>query len=496
MPAFNVESYLAECLDSILSQAYAPLEIVVVDDGSTDGTAAIARRYAEQHPAVRLVATPNRGLGAARNRGVAESSGDLLAFADSDDTVVAGAYELMVESLERSGSDFVVGSMQRDAPGGFEEPRWMRRLHGRRRIAATVDDCPEILGDVFAWNKVFRRAFWERQGLAFPEGVRYEDQVAMTYAYLTADAFDVVTPPVYNWRIRQDGSAITDRRDDLADLADRIRTKRTALETVRTLGSPEVLDVFRERVLPGDLWRYFAHVPGCSEEYWQALHGAVREFWRDSAFVRSRLTVPNRVVAWLVGQDRRHDAETVLGYAAACDGPLPTVVAHDEVLAALPYWDDPEAGIPLDLYRLRSDELGWNAPLDEVRIEHNSLVLKGSASIGQVSEGDALVRLVLTAGDGSTTLSGRGSADGFELRADLGALLTGRPPDVRDAPRIWRVGLQWESHALRHVGAFTDAPAEAAMSVLVDGAEVGIAYGSTGLSITAWPSVMAERRPA
>ncbi|MGH3358016.1 MAG: glycosyltransferase family 2 protein, partial [Nocardioidaceae bacterium] len=485
-----------ECLDSILTQSYEPLEIVVVDDGSTDGTATVARRYADRHPNVRLVATPNHGLGAARNRGVSESAGELIAFADSDDTVVAGAYDVMAQALERSGSDFVVGSMQRHDGDGYDEPRWMGRLHARRRLGITVDDCPEILGDVFAWNKMFRRSFWERQGLAFPEGVRYEDQVALTYAYLTAEAFDVVSPPVYNWRIRSDGSAITDRRDDLDDLADRVRTKRTALETVRTLGSREVQAVFREQVLPGDLWRYFAHIPGCSDAYWQTLHEAVREFWRDGAFVRSRLTVPNRLTGWLVGQDRRRDAEAVVEHNAA-SGSLPIVVANDEVLAALPYWDDPEANVPLDLYRLRPDELGWAATIDAVRIERNSLVVKGSASLGRVDTGDALVRLMLTAGDGSTALSARAAADGFELRVDLGGLLAGRPPDVRDAPRVWRVTVQWETHGLRHEGTFTDAPLGAGASGSIGDAEVEVAFTAAGLSVTARPLAIAEqRRPA
>ncbi|UYM04634.1 glycosyltransferase family 2 protein [Solicola gregarius] len=103
VPAYNVERYLAECLDSILAQSYEPLDVVIVDDGSTDGTATIARTYADTYPNVRLVPTPNHGLGAARNRGVAESAGELIAFADSDDTVVAGAYDELVGALEAVG---------------------------------------------------------------------------------------------------------------------------------------------------------------------------------------------------------------------------------------------------------------------------------------------------------------------------------------------------------------------------------------------------------
>ena len=91
---------------------------------------------------------------------------------------------------------------------------------------------PEILGDVFAWNKVFRRTFWDGAGLAWPEGVRYEDQPTTTRAYLAARAFDVLPEVVYHWRIRYDGTSITQQRSSVRDLADRLATKRMSLATV------------------------------------------------------------------------------------------------------------------------------------------------------------------------------------------------------------------------------------------------------------------------
>ncbi|UYM04635.1 hypothetical protein [Solicola gregarius] len=390
--------------------------------------------------------------------------------------------------------------MRRYDGRAYDEPRWMARLHERNRLGLTVDDRPDILGDVFAWNKVFRRSFWERESLAFPQGVRYEDQVTLTHAYLTARSFDVVRPVVYNWRIRSDGSAITDGRNDLADLEDRVRTKRTALQTVRALGSPAVQAAFRERVLPGDMWRYFAHVPGCGDEYWATLHSAVREFWRDGALRRSRLTPANRLAGWLVCQGRRRDAEAVMRYEAAKGPGLETVVANDEVLAALPYWDDPEASIPLDLYRLRPDELGWESELTSVVLEREALVLRGRACLSGAHSGDALVRVVLTAGDGTSVKSARASADGFEARFDLSAMLDGWPPDVRDAPRVWRSSVQWETHGLRHAGPFTDLAdamcsdadgaryePRALATTTIGGAHVDVGFGRSGLRVVAHP---------
>ena len=96
VPAYNRERYLGEALDSIFAQDYRPLEVIVADDGSTDGTARVARAYSE----VRLLSLPHRGVAAARNAAIAASTGSLLAFLDSDDLWVAGKLDAQVGLLE------------------------------------------------------------------------------------------------------------------------------------------------------------------------------------------------------------------------------------------------------------------------------------------------------------------------------------------------------------------------------------------------------------
>ncbi len=222
MPAYDVAAYLPECLDSILAQRHRELDVVVVDDGSPDQSGEIAEAYAARDSRVRVVHTGNRGLGAARNEGLRHVRGVYLAFADSDDVVPPTAYSSMVAALERSGSDLAVGSVELLEPSGPREPPWLRRLHQPARTGIRVAEHPGILGDVFAWNKMFRRSFWDTSGLMWPEGVRYEDQPTTTAAYL-AGRFDVLSQVVYGWRIRDDGSSITQQRASLADLEDRLR---------------------------------------------------------------------------------------------------------------------------------------------------------------------------------------------------------------------------------------------------------------------------------
>lgn len=334
--AYDVAAYLPACLDSLLGQTHRALDVVVVDDGSTDATGEIAERYAARDPRLRVVHTANHGLGAARNEGVRHVSGEHLAFVDSDDVVPPEAYATMLGSAVRSGSDFVSASFLRWEPDRYVEPPFMKRLHTPERHGITLEEHPELLGDVFAWDKMFRRSFWDDADLSWPEGVRYEDQPTTTRAYL-AGRFDVLSAHVYHWRIRSDGSSITQQRASVSDLADRVRTKRMSLETVRAAGSADVQAVFLDRVLAGDLWRYFAEIPDGDDEWWGLLRGAVAEFWGERSLVHSGLPPVHRLTGWLVEQDRRDDAATVMRWvrdlgdtsAGAAPRPVPQVDTPD-----------------------------------------------------------------------------------------------------------------------------------------------------------------------
>nr|WP_202387909.1 glycosyltransferase [Nocardioides flavescens] len=339
VPAYDVAAYLPACLDSVLAQrtGRTALEVVVVDDGSPDDSGEIAEAYAARDARVRVVHTDNHGLGAARNEGLRHARGELLAFADSDDVVPPGAYAALLAAQRRSGAegrtDLVTGSIARweaphvlpdGTPGPLVEPPWMERLHRQRRTLQ-IDELPELLGDVFAWNKLYRAAFWHEQQLTWPEGVRYEDQPCTTRAFLAAERIAVLPEVVYHWRIRADGSSITQQRSSLRDLRDRWTTKRLSLAAVQAHGVPETTTVFRDRVLAGDLHRYFAELPGCDDAWWELLRDGVREMWGERSLTRSGLLPADRLVGWLVEQDRRDDATAVAAYARQLGRPLDRV---------------------------------------------------------------------------------------------------------------------------------------------------------------------------
>lgn len=99
VPVYNVETYLEECLDSIQNQTYTDLEVILVNDGSTDGSKAICERYCQTDKRFRLINQSNQGQSVARNTGVTASRGEFIAFVDSDDMILANYLETLMQHM-------------------------------------------------------------------------------------------------------------------------------------------------------------------------------------------------------------------------------------------------------------------------------------------------------------------------------------------------------------------------------------------------------------
>jgi CDP-glycerol glycerophosphotransferase len=351
VPVYDLGDSLGPCLDSILAQPVPDLEVVVVDDGSTDHSAAVAARHVERDPRVRLVQQVNGGVSRARNVGLTHCTGDLVTFVDPDDLLPPDAWRPLLRSLASTGSDFAVGMMERvDGAGVRTRPPLLDRNHAQRRLQVSVDEMPLILADVFPCNKVFRMDFWRRHRLAFPEDLRYEDQVLCTDAFLASTSFDVLTENVYDWQVREDLTSATQARGRLTNLRDRIVTKQMTIERVLAHGNAEVTRTLFASVLPIDMWEHFraavAPTTESPDEYWQVLRQGLLEIWNDRTipFEDTDLPPGQRVMGWLVAQDRRADLVTFLDVV---DGPG---VARQDGRYLHPWIDDPT--VPQALGRL------------------------------------------------------------------------------------------------------------------------------------------------
>ncbi|MDJ1643338.1 bifunctional glycosyltransferase/CDP-glycerol:glycerophosphate glycerophosphotransferase [Streptomyces pakalii] len=316
VPVHNVEAYLKDCLRSVAEQTLDAIEVVMVDDGSTDASGRIAAEFAARDGRFRLVRQPNAGLSAARNTGVRHTTPTVpyLAFADSDDVVVHDAYERMTAALESSGSDLVTGNVWRLTGQGRQQAwqyRWLTAPRSRTHI--TRDQ--RLLADRVAWNKVFRRTFWDAHAFAFPEGRLYEDTPVMIPAHYLAGSVDVLAEHVYYWRVRE--GSITRRRTDVTGVRDRI----AACEQVSAfLGGRDAAQrrAYDASCLRDDFGYFLDGLPMGGEAYRAAfLEGAGAFVDRAGPEVLEGLPVELRIKWQLVRERRLADLLAVLAFERA-----------------------------------------------------------------------------------------------------------------------------------------------------------------------------------
>jgi CDP-glycerol glycerophosphotransferase len=339
IPIYDVESYLAECLDSVIGQTYRHLEIIVVDDGSPDGSYGIARTYANSDGRIRIIRQPNRGLGAARNVGVAEAHGRYLCFADSDDSLPLDALSKMVNSLHATGSDFAVGPPARVQSGRRMYSGWINEVHAEYRERVTLDQFPDILKNVFSWAKLFQADFFRRVVGPFPEGIRYEDQEPTARAYV-AGTFDILTSPVYYWRIRDDGTSITQQKSDPYDLRDRLLVKKRVAGVISN-ADIKIREAWLAKAIGFDLRAYFEEVPRTDAAFFEQLRRGVQAL-ADRLTPDAWHLVPiiDRILVIAVLARSPEDVARALARRDSYGWFVPTEVRHDGIYLDRSYLDE------------------------------------------------------------------------------------------------------------------------------------------------------------
>ncbi|MFC9281850.1 CDP-glycerol glycerophosphotransferase family protein [Streptomyces collinus] len=228
VPAYKVQAYLPQCLDSVLSQSYDDLELIAVDDRSPDACGAVIDEYAARDARVKAVHLPeNQGLGRARNAGIAEATGDYLVFLDSDDTLTPDALRAVADRIKETGDpDVLVFDYARTYWNG-ETVRNQLAAHLTQEGPAPfrLADRPGLLRVLMvAWNKAYRREFVARHGFAFPPGY-YEDTPWTFPVLMAAGSIATLDRVCVHYRQRRQGNILrtTSRRHfDVFDQYDRV----------------------------------------------------------------------------------------------------------------------------------------------------------------------------------------------------------------------------------------------------------------------------------
>ncbi len=209
IPVYRVEEYLEKCVDSILAQTCQDFELLLIDDGSPDGSGAICDRYAASHPnQVRALHQPNGGAGAARNRGIELAQGDYLLFVDGDDWLAPNLLEDLSASIAATPADlYLFGALvERDGKVTGE-------LHEElpADLPTHTKDAPQLFFGVMApWNRAYRRTLFTEGGIRFATKVWYEDIRIVTKVLALAEQV-VRLPGAYYHYLQREGSAMNNK---------------------------------------------------------------------------------------------------------------------------------------------------------------------------------------------------------------------------------------------------------------------------------------------
>ncbi|RKQ89825.1 CDP-glycerol glycerophosphotransferase (TagB/SpsB family) [Mycolicibacterium mucogenicum 261Sha1.1M5] len=207
VPVFNTAEYLSETLASIKAQSIFPaVEVILVDDGSTDDSPQICADFAANHQNVMLIRQENAGAGVARNKGLDRATAEYIAFLDADDILPPKSIERRLNAM-LPWTDIVIGNIE-TFPVPSRWP-WSGDLEqGTRHVDITV--VPRLLGGAGPANKLFRADFLLANGIRFAEGKRFEDAFAVLPALLRSDRLTLIPDTVYMYRKRADDSSLTD----------------------------------------------------------------------------------------------------------------------------------------------------------------------------------------------------------------------------------------------------------------------------------------------
>ena len=243
VPVYNAEAFLDHCLESIVGQSYRHLEIIAVDDGSTDGSEMKCDRWAEQDKRIRVIHQPNGGHSAARNTGLDAMTGELMMMVDSDDVLHPDFTATLLSLMQNHDADIAVAGYT--AFFG-DQPDFSSRHDGQPRVY----DQQEALLAVFyqqglthsPWGRLFKSSLFD--GIRFPLGIIYED-LAIIYPLLkNCHRVVAIDDVLYGYRQHESNSmrVFSPRRAAVLDVGEK-------LERQMLNEDPQYLDAVRSRLL-------------------------------------------------------------------------------------------------------------------------------------------------------------------------------------------------------------------------------------------------------
>ena len=290
VPIYKVEKYLRQCVDSILAQTLADIEIILVDDGSPDACPAIVDEYAAQDPRIIAIHQPNGGYGKAVNTGVARASAPYIGIIESDDWVEPDMYEKLFLCARETGVDVakcMFWKYDSTAPAGEQDTVWMPKMQDLRLAPDTpfapTDWPPLFFYHASLWSNLYRAEFLKQIPFIESPGSAYQDFPFIMEVYARAKTIAIVKQPLLHYRMEAGQNSSSMSRD-----------RRLLRMPAMTLAARQVLIHHKLLHTVREAFYYHAYLANIGflesiqeafrQEYFDALHEIFEPLHKDKSF--------------------------------------------------------------------------------------------------------------------------------------------------------------------------------------------------------------------
>ncbi len=217
VPVYNVEKYLARCLDSLVNQTYQNIEIIIIDDGSTDSSNQIIKKYEDKYPKlIKAYHKKNGGLSDARNFGLNKAQGEYILFVDSDDYVDHDFVEKLYQNIVINKSDIAICNIIDEYENKKNTKIYTNYVPSK--VGNIYQDKRILLNRFATWNKLYKRTLFENKELKFAQGKIYEDVRLIPKLYLSAQSISFVNDALYHYVIRNNSIMTSSSLDKNLDI--------------------------------------------------------------------------------------------------------------------------------------------------------------------------------------------------------------------------------------------------------------------------------------
>lgn len=302
VPVYNTAEYLPECLDSLVNQSLKDIEIICVDDGSSDNSLEILEEYAKKDSRIKVFSNENSGLAITRNFGIEQSSGKYIGFVDSDDYVDEFMFEKLYISCKQNDLDLAICkiSLFDDETGQVNNDLNYYNLSVFKDFDKDVFDSDDTMAFTCniaanAYNKLYRKSLLEDNSISFPPHLIFEDEVFFIKTYLTAKRISIVNEFLYYYRLNRNGSiTYMEKENNYVDIVDIYKKEREIFKEVGKYEEYKVL--LANRMLFLILARYTQTSPKFKENFYNVMKEDLSEVLSDEDIKNNlSLNVKNRV---------------------------------------------------------------------------------------------------------------------------------------------------------------------------------------------------------